>query len=759
MKINFILFLFISVSIISVGQKKMNETQLHALIKKMSIEQKIAQTCQLTLDAILLKDSSNGKLFDPPILDSIKLKELIKDQQIGSILNVSSHSLDLKTWRTIITQIHQFYLSGKTKIPVLYGIDAIHGANYIREATLFPQEIGIAASWNKTLAEDVGKVTAYETRASGVPWNFSPVLDLGRQPLWSRFFETFGEDVFLASEIGTSMVKGYQGKNLNSPYSVAACMKHFVGYSGSKSGRDRTDAWISDRILSELYLPTFHEAVKIGAVSAMINSGSINGIPGHVNKKLIQHKLKDEWKFKGFTVSDWEDIRLLHSLYRVATTHKEAIEMAVNAGLDMSMVPYYENYKEYLQLYQSNIKENKISLKRLDDAVFRILWVKNELGLFEHPYFDEKLYTDFGSQKFQSTALQLAEESITLLKNENNTLPIKKTDRILLIGGAADNTIYLNGAWSHTWQGVDSSYKNSKALSIKDALAKKHNNLIYKKGYEINLKNNWENCSLIDTNGIYQEALKHDKIIICLGELPSTEKPGDIKSLNLCSEQQQLVMHLSKTNKPIILICLFGRPRIIREIEPVAKSILQAYLPGDWGGMALSNIVFGDVNPSGKLPYTYPKYDGVIEAYDRTFFDDKSGKTNTSAFDPQWEFGHGLSYTEYKYSNLSLSKKEFENENDSIIASVTVENIGNREGKEVIQWYIQDEYATIAPAMKKLKYFEKIELKVGEKKEINFLIKKEQLKFFDSNNKLTVEPGIFKLLIKELQVEFRYLAN
>jgi beta-glucosidase len=751
------LFIFIISCSLLFGQNKMNETDIKSFIKKMTIEQKIAQTCQLTLDAILVKDNVTGKISEPLQIDTLKLKELVLNHQIGSILNVSSHSLDLKTWRILIKQIHQFYLSKQTKIPVLYGIDAIHGANYIREATLFPQEIGIAASWNKLLAEEMGKITAYETRASGVPWNFSPVLDLGRQPLWSRFFETLGEDVVLASLMGKSIIKGYQGINLNSPYSVAACMKHFAGYSGSKSGRDRTDAWISERIMSDLYLPPFEEAVKQRIATAMINSGSVNGIPGHINKQLIQEKLKKEWEFKGFTVSDWEDIRMLHTLHHVASSHKEAIAMAVNAGLDMSMVPYYDNYYEYLKLYKANIEDHSISIQRLDEAVYRILWVKYELGLFENPYYDEKLYQDFGSEKHQTKALQLAEESITLLKNENKILPLSNQEKILLVGSAANNTIYLNGSWTHTWQGTDTSYKNQNALTLKEAMQKEFKYINYKLGYELKLTDNWESCSTIDTLGLFNEALKNDKIIICLGEMPATEKPGDCKSLNLCDEQQKLVQHLAKTNKPIILICLFGRPRIIREIVPHAKAIIQAYLPGDFGGIALTNLLIGKINPSGKLPYTYPKYDGVIEAYDRTYFDDKSGKKDSSAFDPQWEFGYGLSYTKFKYSNLVLSKNELNSSKDSITAKVLVENTGIEKGKEVIQWYIRDEYASVAPPIKRLKYFEKIELNPGEKKEVSFKIKKEHLTFISSENKTIVEPGNFKVIVNELQCTFKLL--
>lgn len=720
------------------------------LTSQLSTEQKIAQTCQVTLDA-LLKTDANGKLIIPIQIDRIKCDKLIAQQQIGSVLNVSTHTLDRKHWNELLASIHQAFRDGKSKVPVIYGVDAIHGANYVVGGTLFPQEIGLAATWNPSLANKMGEITAYETRASGVPWNFSPVLDLGRQPLWSRFFETLGEDPLLVSQMGAELVKGYQGTNPAESTRVAACMKHFVGYSLPRSGRDRTPAWIPERILHELYLPSFKAAVDAGALTVMINSGDVNGTPGHINKSLITDLLKTKWGFKGFAVSDWEDIRMLHTVHKVAENHKEAIVMAINAGLDMSMVPYNGPHEEYLNLFKEAVSEKKISMKRLNDAVTRIIYVKLKLGLFEKQMNSWNEFPKFASDEFKNAAKNAALESITLLKNENSTLPLKNSEKVLLVGETADNLIFQNGAWTHTWQGEDTSFNTKGALTLRASLQKEMGqNLIFEKGYDLSNINGWETCKIENKEKVLKSASQADKIIICLGEMPATEKPGDVKSLNLCAEQQELVKELQATGKPVILIFLFGKPHIIRELEPKSSAILNAYLPGDFGGEAITEIIFGKVNPSGKLPYTYPKFDGVIEYYDYVNSETKTNKLDDKPIDPQWPFGYGMSYTTFSYSNLKIENTE----GGIIKASVEVKNTGSLAGKEVVQWFITDEYASITPANKKLKHFEKIDLNPGESKTVTFTIDSKKLAFVNTKNEWITEAGKFIVSIGDQKGTF-----
>jgi beta-glucosidase len=711
------------------------------LTSQLSTQQKIAQTCQVTLDA-LLKTDVKGRVITPIQIDPQKCEKLIGQQQIGSVLNVSTHTLDRKVWNEILSSIHSPFQKGNTKVPVIYGVDAIHGANYVVGGTLFPQEIGLAATWNPSLANKMGEITAYETRASGVPWNFSPVLDLGRQPLWSRFFETLGEDPLLASQMGAELVKGYQGMNPAESTRVAACMKHFVGYSLPRSGRDRTPAWIPERIMRELYLPSFKAAVDAGALTVMINSGDVNGTPGHINKYLITDLLKNQWGFKGLAVSDWEDIRMLHTVHKVAASQKEAIIMAINAGLDMSMVPYNGPHEEYLNLFKEAVSEKKISMKRLNDAVTRIIYVKLKLGLYEKQFIPWNEYPKFGSEAFKNEAKNAALESITLLKNENSTLPLKNSDKILLVGEAADNLIFHNGAWTHTWQGEDTAYNTKGALTLRASLQKElGQNLIFEKGYDLSNVNGWETCKIENKDKVLQSASQADKIIICLGEMPATEKPGDVKSINLSNEQQELVKALQATGKPVILVLFFGKPHIIRELEPKSSAILHAYLPGDFGGEAITEIIFGKENPSGKLPYTYPKFDGVVEYYDYVNSETKTNKLDGKPIETQWPFGFGLSYTSFSYSNLKIKSSDNYNFN----ATIDVKNTGTKAGKEVVQWYITDEYASITPANKKLKHFEKINLQPGESKTVSFNFSKENLRFVGTSNTWIFEPGTFTL--------------
>ena len=732
------------------------ENSIDSIINKMSIKEKVGQTCQITLDAVLKKDSS-AKLIEPHQIDFDKLNQAILEYNVGSILNVSNHTFSLKKWNVLIKDIQAVALKTTHKVPVIYGVDAIHGATYIKNSTLFPQEIGLAATWDTSHAKKMAEITAYETRASGVPWNFSPVLDLGREPIWSRFFETLGEDVYLAKTMGKAIVDGYQGDQIIDKEHVIACLKHYVGYSYPSSGRDRTPALIPNRTMEEYYLPPFKDAIDAGALTVMVNSGEVNGIPGHANKYLLTDVLKNKWGFIGFTVSDWEDFINLHKVAQTDSTIKDAIATAINAGVDMSMVPNNPQYKNYCKLLIELVKEGRVSQIRLDDAVRRIIRVKYYANLFKDSHSSlNNDYSNFGSQEFRLAAYNAASESVTLLKNDNNTLPISKNKSILLIGPTANSLNTLNGAWTHTWQGLDESY-NNKFPTIKQALENKFNKVYYYKGSKMIMKDGDEfDVASSDLNSAINMAKSVDLAVICLGELPSTERPGDIYSLDLPKEQQLIVESISEVGIPIVLVLVEGRPKIIREIEPISDAILQAYLPGDQGGIAIADILCGDVNPSGKLPYTYPRYNGVIMHYDHKQSEVINANTYKNDFyNPQWDFGFGLSYTQFEYSNMQISSSILSSEED-LLVSIDVKNIGKYKGKEIVQLYLRDHYASISPSLKKLKRYTKIELEVDEIKKVKFSINKEDLLFYGIDNKWIAEEGKFSLIIDTNTLDFKF---
>lgn len=730
------------------------ESKIDQILSEMTLKEKIGQTCQITLDGVLKRDEKD-KVIEPIQIDPDKLKEAVVDYGLGSILNVGSHTLTLEEWEYVMKNVHEAFLSKKTKAPIIYGIDAIHGVTYTVGGTLFPQEIGLAATWNPQLAEQFGEVVAYETRASGIPWNFSPVLDLGRAPLWSRHFETLGEDPFLATQLGDAIVNGYQGKGKIDPFHVAACLKHFVGYSAPVSGRDRTTAWIPEKFMKELYLPAFKSAVEQGALTLMINSGDVNGVPGHMNYNLLTKTLKEEWGFQGFTVSDWEDFVMLHTVHSTAEDLYDAVVKGFNAGVDMSMVPYNPQYKEYIKLMTKGVEEGKITKERLDDAVRRILRVKMLLGLFDKNGNQAKEYPDFGSKKHQDLALNAALESITLLKNKDNVLPLNKNSKVLIAGPTADNLIFLNGAWTHTWQGADASYNSKNVPNIKEAFIEKlgKENCLFSQGAELYVEDAFETSRLVNPDDFTIKAEQSDVIVLCLGEHPSTEKPGDIRSLNLDPAQLELAKLAYTTKKPVVLVLVEGRPRIIRTIENEAAAIVQTYLPGDYGGTALVQLLFGEENFSGKLPYTYPRYDGVLEFYDHPKSTARGKSNKFDAYNPQWNFGFGLSYSQIVYSDLKTSSKTLI-EGDSIKIEVKVSNKSSRAVKEVVQLYIADEYASVVPANKRLKAFKKISLTANETKIVDFYISSEKLKFVDVNNQWLTEKGSFKVMIDALTTKF-----
>jgi beta-glucosidase len=709
-------------------------SDIEAIVSTMTLEQKVGQMTQINIDVISVGEIYN--LDEPHQLDSTKLDSAINHYFVGSVLNAGGHTYTRDHWEEIITRIQEKATSEGTEIPIIYGIDAIHGVNYTVGATLFPQEIGQAATWNSSLVEEGAAVTAYECRASGIPWNFSPVLDVARQPLWSRFFETYGEDVYLAKSMSAACVRGYQGENPAHPHKVAACMKHFLGYSMPLSGKDRTPAWIPERQMREYFLPTFQTAIDEGALTVMINSGEMNGIPVHANHEILTNLLRDELGFAGLAVTDWEDIIKLYKEHRVAKDMDEAVKMAVLAGIDMSMTPNdYSFNRSLIKL----VRNGEVPESRLDESCRRILWVKKQLGLFDNPIPDFGSYDKFASEQHHESALNTALESLTLLKNSGSLLPISEETNLLVCGPAANSLNILNGAWTHTWQGVDETYNTEGAATILDALGEvSSGNVDFVLG-----------TSLESDEGIAEAVVKArqaDVILVCLGEIPSTEKPGDIEDLNLSAAQQNLVKELSKVGKPIVLALVFNRPKIIREIEPLADAIVHCYLPGDFGGEALTSILYGQANPSGKLPFTYPRQTGSLVPYDHKYTETLDKHFGRNAFNPQWEFGFGMSYSSFSYDKLDLDK-ELYSKDDTVRFNVQITNTSDLDGKEVIRVYVTDRIATITPSVKRLRAFKKVLIHAGETVSVRLDMPVSELSFVDENNEWILEPGEFEVSV------------
>ena len=720
-----------------------SNVDIDALLSKMTIEEKVGQMTQLNLDVVC--EGGIYNLVEPHHIEPAKLHKALVDYHVGSILNCGGHAYGLDQWHTIINTIQQVATTEtRLKIPVIYGIDAIHGANYTLGSTLFPQPLAQAASWNTDMVKRGGEITAYEVRATGIPWNFSPVLDLGRDPRWSRLFETYGEDVLLATEMGLATIEGYQGNNLADAYHVAACMKHFLGYSMPRTGKDRTPVYIDEIQLREYFLPTFQAAINAGAATVMINSGELNGIPVHADKKILTDLLRSELGFKGVAVTDWEDIMKLNNIHMVAPTLKDAVYMAIDAGIDMCMVP---NDYDFTILLTELVKEGNISEARLDVSVKRILELKKQLGLFEQPFTPANTdYKKFGSTEFARAAQNMAEESITLLKNNNQVLPIQQSAKILVTGPAANSMTYLNGAWTRTWQGTDTIWNDQSKYTIREAFNPATTTFIAS-----------DNMSDTDVREkMFAAAKASDVIIICLGEKPSTEKVGDIDALTMPDNQQQLVGLLKSTGKPVVLVLVENRPLIVNDIEPLCDAIVLAYEPGDYGGLALANIIYGKVNPSGKLPFTYPRHEASLLWYDHKHTETLDQTFGRKAFNPQWEFGYGLSYTTFQYSNLKISNDTLSTGNLQI--SVDVTNTGTTTGKEVVQFYIADRYASITPSVKRLRGFEKVEIKPGATHIVTFTISAKDLAFVGRDEKWISEAGWFDIMLGSEKSSF-YLSK
>ena len=752
-----ILALFFSVSCQdSIDSEK--EKFIENLISQMSLEEKVGQMTQINL-TVIAKGPNKWSSSFPMEIDNIKAQKALVDFKVGSVLNTINNTAQKPSvWFKNISKIQDIAMNNnRFGIPVIYGIDAIHGTTYTDGATMFPQQITTAASWIPENAYNMAKVCAYETRASGIPWNFSPVLDLGLDPRFPRQFETFGEDPLLVERFGVEMIKGYQGldNDLSNMHNVAACMKHFVGYHATISGKDRTPAYIPDNVLSEYHIESFKKAIDAGAKTVMINSGLINGIPVHADCNLLINVLRNKLGFQGVILTDWEDIRKLHDRDKVAKTQKEAVKIAINAGIDMSMVPY--EYEQFFNDLVELVEEGEVSMDRINDAVKRILELKFDLDLFQNPVTNYEDYEDFGSKKHHQLAYKAASESITLLKNNNSILPIKGKPRILVAGPNGNNMRTLNGAWSYSWQGELTDRFAGDYNTIFEALQNNfgNNNVKYVSG--VSYKENGSYYDMVEDNinNAVREAKISDYIILCLGENTYTEKPGDLNDLNLHKLQVKLAKKLAETGKPIILILNIGRPRLISDIEPFMSAIVNIYLPGNFGGDALSDILSGKVNPSGKLPYTYPAYPNSLIPY---YYKPSDVQNNSQGaynyvgeVNNLYDFGFGLSYSEFTYSDLEINNDQF-NLDDSIKISVNVQNSGNIDGFETIQLYSSDLYASLTPDVKRLRDFEKVEIKAGESKTITFDLPVSELAFANSDNQFVVEEGKFKLSIDNLSM-------
>jgi len=733
------------------------------MLKLMTLDEKVGQMTQINL-TVIAKGPNKWSSSFPLEIDPKKTKKAIVDYKVGSVLNTINNTAQKpKVWFKTISDIQSYAIdSTEMKIPIIYGIDAIHGTTYTDGATMFPQQITTAASWNPENAYNMALVCAYETRASSIPWNFSPVLDLGLDPRFPRQFETFGEDPLMVERFGDAMIKGYQGEknDVSNKYNVAACMKHFVGYQAVISGKDRTPAYIPDNVLSEYHIEPFKKAIESGAKTIMINSGLINGFPVHADYNLMINVLRNKLGFQGVILTDWEDIRKLHDRDKVAKNQREAIKIAINAGIDMSMVPY--EYEHFIKNLKSLVEEGEVSMERINDAVKRILKLKLELDLFNNPVTNYEEYDDFGSKKHHQLAYKSASESITLLKNNDDILPLKGNSRILVTGPNANNMRTLNGAWTYSWQGELTDDFAGEYNTIYESIRNTYgsNNVKYIPGVSYRKDANYYDMDEIDIQKAVNEARRSDYIILCLGENTYTEKPGDLNDLNIHRLQSKLALELSKTGKPIILILNLGRPRLISDIEPLMSAVVNVYLPGNFGADALADILSGKVNPSGKLPYTYPAYPNSLLPY---YYKPSEVQNNAQGaynyvgeVNNLYDFGYGLSYSDFKYSKLSVNKDTF-NTDENINIGVSITNDSDIDGYETVQLYSSDQYASITPDVKRLRDFTKIHIKAGETKAVSFSLPVSELEFYNINNIPVVEEGKFKIsintLIKEIYIK------
>ena len=720
------------------------EARVQALLTQMTLEEKVGQMTQVDFSVIGVE---NGQGLDNPI-DPIKLEDAILKHHVGSILNTpttpNNHSQSIEKWRRITQQIRDTARKTRLQIPVIYGIDAIHGASYTQNAVLFPQAISMAATFNPELSFQEGAISAREVKASGLDWSFSPVMDIGRQPLWPRLWETYGEDVHLASTMGSAYIRGHQGDDMSQADKAPTCLKHYMGYSYPLNGKDRTPAWIGERALREWFLPPFQAGILAGSPTVMVNSAEVDGIPGHANYHYLTEILRGELGFTGFAVSDWEDIKRLYIRDKLAASPREAVKMAVMAGVDMSMVPFdFSFYDLLLDLAHSG----EVPLTRIDEAVSRILRVKLQAGLFERIEPDLAVEGNFATEDAIAVNRQAARESIILAKNEGSRLPLSKQASILITGPTANLLSVMNGGWTITWQGdAEALYPHQHPTLFQAIQRKIHGKVTYVGGQGFSDE--------IDIERAVNEARQHDVVILALGEKPYTETPGNIDSLMLDPVQLQLARAIFEIGKPVVLVTFGGRPRIITEIADKAQAVVLGFLPGMEGGEAMADILFGDVNPSGKLPISYPRATNDITPYDHKPIE----AFDPNEYRPLYPFAHGLSYTRFETRGLRLSHSEI-HPGEPLEVSVEVRNIGPRTGKETVLVYLNDVAASVSRPVKQLKAFQKVELEPGEQRTLHFTLSEQDLSFIGLSMKRVVEPGEFKVMVGEETASFTWLPN
>jgi len=724
------------------------EAQVEQTLKKLTLEEKIGQMMELVTDLFGANDK-NGVFY----IDEHKTDSIFSRYKIGSILNApNTCAPTAKQWEKYIEQIQKISMK-RIGIPCVFGLDQNHGSTYTQDGTLFPQNINVAATFNREIARHSAEATAYETRAVSVPWTFSPTVDLGRDARWPRIWENFGEDCYLTSEMGKVMVYGFQGEDPNNidQYHIATSMKHFMGYGVPWTGKDRTPAYISPANLREKHIAPFLAGLQAGALTVMVNSASVNGMPMHANKEILTGWLKEETGWDGVLITDWADINNLYTREMVAKDKKDALRIAINAGIDMIMEPYSCDACGYLI---ELVKEGKIPMSRIDDACRRVLRMKYRLDLFKNPTQKLKNYPKFGGEEFAKLALEGATESMVLLKNERNILPLQHGKKILLTGPNANQMRCLDGGWSYTWQGHRTDEFAGKYNTIYEAFCNEYGkeNVILNQGVTYNEKGKYWEENEPQILGAVAAAKDADVIVACIGENSYTETPGNLTDLWLSENQRNLVKALAQTGKPVILVLNEGRPRLIADIEPLAQGIIDILIPGNMGGDALVNLVSGKSNFSGKMPYTYPKEINSLANYD--FKKSEEVGTMEGAYDynakitQQWGFGYGLSYTSYQYSNLKVSKSDFRH-GDIIKVSVDVKNTGKVAGKESILLFSSDLVASMVPDGRRLRAFDKVELQPGETKTVTFELKADDLAFVGWDGKWRLEEGDFKLMIAD----------
>ncbi len=771
------------------------EKKVEKLLSKMTLEEKVGQMCEITIDLLQERTNpfaglnpQNMTLADVQTLvdkyglnEEFKLGEQMPSQEVmtnifmrimaieqakgfrvseealdriigqhkvGSILNAPGSALTAEKWNEVIEAIQAKSIE-TMGIPTIYGLDQNHGTTYTAGGTLFPQNLSVAASFNREIAYQAAQITAYETRASNCPWTYSPTLDLGRDPRWPRMWENYGEDAYVNAQMGVAAVRGFQGNDPNNigANNIAVCLKHYLGYGIPFSGKDRTPSYISPADIREKHFAPYLEAIRAGAVSIMVNSGSVNGMPVHANAELLTKWLKEDLNWDGMIVTDWADIDNLYNREKVAKDKKEAIKLAINAGIDMSMDPYNTNF---CTLLIELVNEGEVPMSRIDDAVRRVLRMKYRLGLFDTPNTYLKDYPDFGSEKHGDIATKAAEECMVLLKNEGGILPLAAGSKILVTGPNANSMRALNGGWSYTWQGKNADNFAGQYNTILEAMTEQFGaeNIVYEAGVTYNNDGNYWEENAPEIEKAVAAAANVDYILACVGENSYCETPGNLTDLNLSENQKNLVKALEATGKPVILILNEGRPRLISDIVPAAKAIVDIILPGNYGGDALANLLSGEANFSGKLPFTYPKEINSLVTYDYKVSEEVG--TMAGAYDynavvsAQWAFGYGQSYTTFQYSNFKVNKNEF-TADDELVFTIDVKNTGERAGKDSVMLFSSDLVASLVPDNRRLRNFEKVEIQPGETKTVTLKIKGSDLAFVGYDGKWILEKGDFRM--------------